>query len=47
MKLYHGSNVVVENFLIIEANRRLDFGAGFYLIGRRCIMQGNGVYFAT
>ena len=33
MKLYHGSNVVVENILIIEANRRLDFGTGFYLIG--------------
>lgn len=31
MKLYHGSNVVVQNPLIIKSDRRLDFGTGFYL----------------
>ncbi len=30
MKLYHGSNVVVEKPHIIVANRALDFGSGFY-----------------
>lgn len=31
MKLYHGSNVVVEKPKIILPDRRLDFGTGFYL----------------
>lgn len=31
MKLYHGSNVVVENPKIILPERALDFGIGFYL----------------
>ncbi len=31
MKLYHGSNVAVQNPLILESDRKLDFGTGFYL----------------
>ena len=31
MKLYHGSNVTVKNPKIIESDRALDFGTGFYL----------------
>jgi len=31
MKLYHGSNVAVKNLEIIQINRKLDFGTGFYL----------------
>ena len=31
MKLYHGSNVVVENPQLIPSKRLLDFGEGFYL----------------
>lgn len=31
MLLYHGSNIVVSNPQIIESDRRLDFGKGFYL----------------
>lgn len=31
MLLYHGSNVAVEKPQIIIADRRLDFGTGFYL----------------
>lgn len=31
MKLYHGSNVAVEQPKIIASNRALDFGAGFYV----------------
>ena len=31
MKLYHGSDVIVDNPKIIDANRPLDFGDGFYL----------------
>ena len=31
MILYHGSNVVVEEPRIIQPDRRLDFGSGFYL----------------
>ena len=30
MILYHGSNVVVEQPMLIEQNRFLDFGYGFY-----------------
>ncbi len=30
MLLYHGSNVVVNEPKLIEPNRHLDFGAGFY-----------------
>ncbi len=30
MKLYHGSLVVVENPKILDSNRTLDFGKGFY-----------------
>ena len=30
MKLYHGSNVTVECPKIIDSNRTLDFGPGFY-----------------
>lgn len=31
MKLYHGSNVAVEKPKILQSDRRLDFGTGFYL----------------
>lgn len=31
MKLYHGSNIVVEKPKILSPDRRLDFGTGFYL----------------
>ena len=31
MKLYHGSNIIVDNPKIIESDRTLDFGKGFYL----------------
>lgn len=31
MKLYHGSNIAVQNPKIIKSDRRLDFGTGFYL----------------
>ncbi len=31
MKLYHGSNVAVQEPKIIQSNRSLDFGAGFYV----------------
>lgn len=31
MKLYHGSNIVVEKPKILQSDRRLDFGTGFYL----------------
>lgn len=31
MILYHGSNVVVKEPRIIESDRKLDFGTGFYL----------------
>ena len=30
MLVYHGSNTVVENPMIISPNRTLDFGSGFY-----------------
>ena len=30
MKLYHGSNMAIKEPRIIEPNRHLDFGAGFY-----------------
>ena len=32
MKLYHGSNIAVQNPQILASDRKLDFGAGFYLI---------------
>lgn len=31
MKLYHGSNVEVRKPKLLRSDRRLDFGAGFYL----------------
>jgi hypothetical protein len=31
MKLYHGSNVAVEQPQILRSDRKLDFGVGFYL----------------
>lgn len=31
MLLYHGSNIEVSNPQILETDRRLDFGKGFYL----------------
>lgn len=31
MKLYHGSNIIVETPKILDPVRSLDFGAGFYL----------------
>ena len=31
MKLYHGSNIVVEKPKILQSDRRIDFGTGFYL----------------
>ena len=30
MIVYHGSNIAVENPMLIEPNRALDFGNGFY-----------------
>lgn len=35
MKLYHGSNVIVEKPRIINSKKNLDFGAGFYLTTSR------------
>lgn len=31
MKLYYGSNIAVEKPKILQSDRRLDFGTGFYL----------------
>lgn len=31
MILYHGSNIIVDKPKIIQSDRRLDFGMGFYL----------------
>lgn len=31
MILYHGSNVAVEKPMILQSDRKLDFGTGFYL----------------
>lgn len=31
MKLYHGSNIAVENPKILQSDRKLDFGLCFYL----------------
>lgn len=31
MKLYHGSNVTVEVPKVLQSDRKLDFGTGFYL----------------
>ena len=31
MELYHGSNISVEKPKIIQSERALDFGEGFYL----------------
>ena len=31
MLLYHGNNIEVSNPQILESDRRLDFGKGFYL----------------
>lgn len=31
MKLYHESNVEIKNPKILESDRKLDFGTGFYL----------------
>ena len=31
MKLYHGSNDEIKNPKILESDRKLDFGTGFYL----------------
>lgn len=31
MKLYHGSNLEINNPRIIKSDRKLDFGTGFYL----------------
>ena len=35
MKLYHGSDVIVDVPKIIEAQRPLDFGGGFYLTSNK------------
>lgn len=35
MELYHGSNVPVFNPKLIESDRKLDFGSGFYLTSSR------------
>lgn len=35
MKLYHGSDVIVDNPKILAANRPLDFGGGFYLTSNK------------
>lgn len=52
MKLYHGSNVAVKAPRILESDRRLDFGTGFYLTSSyeqaekwaklTCKRRGNG-----
>lgn len=31
MKLYHGSNLEIKNPQILESDRKLDFGTGFYV----------------
>ena len=35
MKLYHGSDVIVDNPKILAANRPLNFGEGFYLTSNK------------
>lgn len=30
MKLYHGSNLIVDNPILLKNQRNLDFGKGFY-----------------
>ena len=35
MKLYHGSNMVVEKPEVHAGRRALDFGVGFYLTSKR------------
>ena len=35
MYLYHGSDVIVKKPKILESNRYLDFGAGFYTTGNK------------
>ncbi len=35
MRLYHGSNVLVEQPTIIKSNKTLDFGDGFYTTANR------------
>ncbi|MEE0886633.1 MAG: DUF3990 domain-containing protein [Treponema sp.] len=30
MRLYHGSNIEVKNLQVLESDRNLDFGTGFY-----------------
>ena len=39
MKLFHGSNVVVQKPKILSGLRALDFGAGFYLTSSRIQAQ--------
>lgn len=39
MKLFHGSNVVVQTPKILSGLRALDFGAGFYLTSSRLQAQ--------
>lgn len=53
MRLFHGSNIAVENPKIIPGNRALDFGFGFYLTSDyeqaakwaklTCLRRGNGI----
>lgn len=57
MKLYHGSNVAVKIPQILESDRRLDFGTGFYLTSSyeqaerwaklTCKRRGNGKQIIT
>jgi hypothetical protein len=35
MKVFHGSNVIVENPKLLRPNRTLDFGSGFYTTTNR------------
>ena len=40
MILYHGSNVIVEKPILVEQNRFLDFGYGFYTTTNKANQNG-------
>ena len=35
MKIYHGSDVIIKKPEILQSNRLLDFGIGFYTTNNR------------
>lgn len=42
MRLYHGSDVVVEKPILLPRQRTLDFGAGFYTTTNNDFRQHKG-----